>query len=258
MLALNNLHVYHGHLHVLKGIHLQIGKGEIMAIVGANGAGKSTLLGTIAGIYLPKEGEIIFENEALPYGKVEQIVKKGICLVPERRQIFDDLSVKDNLLLGAYHRYRHDFQQVMRDYENVLETFPKLKTMLDRPGGLLSGGEQQMLAIGRGLMAKPTLMMLDEPSLGLAPLVVKEIMKLLEQLRDQFGTTILLVEQNVRAALQIADYACVLDRGEIVIQGKADELLRDERVKNAYLGIQKRTSCDEITMSGKEEHNIVK
>ncbi|WP_017434741.1 ABC transporter ATP-binding protein [Saccharococcus caldoxylosilyticus] len=247
MLTLNHLHVYHGHLHVLKGIHLQIGKGEIVAIVGANGAGKSTLLGTIAGVYSPKAGEIIFENEPLPYGKVEQIVKKGICLVPERRQIFGDLSVKDNLLLGAYHRYRNDFQQVMRDYEHVLEVFPKLKTMLDRPGGLLSGGEQQMLAIGRGLMAKPKLLMLDEPSLGLAPLIVKEIMKLLRQLRDQFSTTILLVEQNVRAALQIADYACVLDRGEIMMQGKAVELLDDERVKKAYLGMQ-----------NKKEYNIAK
>ncbi|BDG37364.1 ABC transporter ATP-binding protein [Saccharococcus caldoxylosilyticus] len=247
MLTLNHLHVYHGHLHVLKGICLQIGKGEIVAIVGANGAGKSTLLGTIAGVYSPKAGEIIFENEPLPYGKVEQIVKKGICLVPERRQIFGDLSVKDNLLLGAYHRYRNDFQQVMRDYEHVLEVFPKLKTMLDRPGGLLSGGEQQMLAIGRGLMAKPKLLMLDEPSLGLAPLIVKEIMKLLRQLRDQFSTTILLVEQNVRAALQIADYACVLDRGEIMMQGKAVELLDDERVKKAYLGMQ-----------NKKEYNIAK
>ncbi|NUK29655.1 ABC transporter ATP-binding protein [Parageobacillus sp. VR-IP] len=247
MLTLNHLHVYHGHLHVLKGICLQIGKGEIVAIVGANGAGKSTLLGTIAGVYSPKAGEIIFENEPLPYGKVEQMVKKGICLVPERRQIFGDLSVKDNLLLGAYHRYRNDFQQVMRDYEHVLEVFPKLKTMLDRPGGLLSGGEQQMLAIGRGLMAKPKLLMLDEPSLGLAPLIVKEIMKLLRQLRDQFSTTILLVEQNVRAALQIADYACVLDRGEIMMQGKAVELLDDERVKKAYLGMQ-----------NKKEYNIAK
>ncbi|EZP75529.1 ABC transporter-like protein [Parageobacillus genomosp. 1] len=247
MLTLNHLHVYHGHLHVLKGIHLQIAKGEIVAIVGANGAGKSTLLGTIAGVYSPKAGEIIFENEPLPYGKVEQIVKRGICLVPERRQIFDDLSVKDNLLLGAYHRYRSDFQQVMRDYEHVLEVFPKLKTMLDRPGGLLSGGEQQMLAIGRGLMAKPKLLMLDEPSLGLAPLIVKEMMKLLKQLRDQFSTTILLVEQNVRAALQIADYACVLDRGEIVMQGKAAELLDDERVKKAYLGMQ-----------NKQEYNVAK
>jgi branched-chain amino acid transport system ATP-binding protein len=247
VLTLNHLHVYHGHLHVLKEIHLQVGKGEIVAIVGANGAGKSTLLGTIAGVYSPKAGEIIFENEPLPYGKVEQIVKKGICLVPERRQIFDDLSVKDNLLLGAYHRYRGDFQQVMRDYEHVLEVFPKLKTMLDRPGGLLSGGEQQMLAIGRGLMAKPKLLMLDEPSLGLAPLIVKEMMKLLKQLRDQFSTTILLVEQNVRAALQIADYACVLDRGEIVMRGKAAELLDDERVKKAYLGMQH-----------KQEYNVAK
>jgi branched-chain amino acid transport system ATP-binding protein len=239
MLTIHNLHTYHGYLHVLKGINLQIRKGEIFAIVGSNGAGKSTLLGTIAGVYTPKEGEIIFENEPIPYGKVEQIVKKGICLVPERRQIFDELSVKDNLMLGAYHRYRKDAKSIEKDFEEVLELFPNLKTMLNRPGGLLSGGEQQMLAIGRGLMAKPKFMMLDEPSLGLAPLIVKNMMKLLQQMRNQFGTTILLIEQNVRAALQIADQACVMDRGEMVMYGKAQDLLNDERVKNTYLGIGK-------------------
>ncbi|KJE26391.1 ABC transporter family protein [Geobacillus kaustophilus] len=236
MLTLRNVHVYHGHLHVLKGVSLQVGEGKIVAVVGANGAGKSTLLGTIAGVYAPKEGEILFEHELLPYGKVEQMVEKGICLVPERRQIFDSLSVKDNLLLGAYRRHRRNGQEVKRDYERVLELFPKLQTMLDRPGGLLSGGEQQMLAIARGLMARPKLLLLDEPSLGLAPLVVKEIMELLTQLCDQFHTAIILVEQNVRAALQTADEAYVLERGSIVVHGKAAELLADERVAEAYLG----------------------
>ncbi|ADU95488.1 ABC transporter ATP-binding protein [Geobacillus sp. Y412MC52] len=236
MLVLRNVHVYHGHLHVLKGIDLHVGQGEIVAIVGANGAGKSTLLGTIAGVYAPTEGEILFEHKPLPYGKVEQIVEKGICLVPERRQIFDSLSVRDNLLLGAYRRHRRDGQEVKRDYERVLELFPKLQTMLDRPGGLLSGGEQQMLAIARGLMARPKLLLLDEPSLGLAPLVVKEVMGMLTQLCDQFQTAMILVEQNVRAALQTADEAYVLERGSIVVHGKAAELLADERVAEAYLG----------------------
>ncbi|ABO68325.1 MULTISPECIES: ABC transporter ATP-binding protein [Geobacillus] len=236
MLIVGNVHVHHGHLHVLKEVDLQVREGEIVAVVGANGAGKSTLLGTIAGIYAPKEGEILFENEPLPYGKVEQVVERGICLVPERRQIFDGLSVKDNILLGAYRRYRRDLHEVKRDYEQVLELFPKLKTMLDRPGGLLSGGEQQMLAIARGLMAKPKLLLLDEPSLGLAPLIVKEMMELLKRLRDQLHTAIVLVEQNVRAALQTADYAYVLERGRIVANGKAADLLVDERVAEAYLG----------------------
>ncbi|NNU84294.1 ABC transporter ATP-binding protein [Geobacillus sp. BMUD] len=236
MLTLRNVHVYHGHLHVLKGIDLHVGQGEIVAIVGANGAGKSTLLGTIAGVYAPTEGEILFEQKPLPYGKAEKIVDQGICLVPERRQIFDSLSVRDNLLLGAYRRHRRDGQEVKRDYERVLELFPKLQTMLDRPGGLLSGGEQQMLAIARGLMARPKLLLLDEPSLGLAPLVVKEVMGMLTQLCDQFQTSMILVEQNVRAALQTADEAYVLERGNIVMHGKAAELLADERVAEAYLG----------------------
>ncbi|AXI38239.1 branched-chain amino acid ABC transporter ATP-binding protein [Bacillaceae bacterium ZC4] len=240
MLVVDNLHTYHGYLHVLKGIHFEIKQGEIFAMVGSNGAGKSTLLGTIAGIYKPRSGTIVFENEEISYGKVEKIVEKGICLVPERRQIFDDLSVKDNLLLGSYHRYKNDKKSVMEDFEQVLDFFPKLKTMLDRPGGLLSGGEQQMVAIGRGLMAKPKLMMLDEPSLGLAPLIVKDIMNILKQMKKTFETTILLIEQNVKAALQIADHACVLDRGEIVIQGKASDLLEDEKIKDTYLGISKK------------------
>ncbi|MCG6796428.1 MULTISPECIES: ABC transporter ATP-binding protein [Geobacillus] len=236
MLVLRNVHVYHGHLHVLKGVSLQVDEGKIVTVVGANGAGKSTLLGTIAGVYAPTEGEILFEHKPLPYGKVEQIVEKGICLVPERRQIFDSLSVRDNLLLGAYRRHRRDGQEVKRDYERVLELFPKLQTMLDRPGGLLSGGEQQMLAIARGLMARPKLLLLDEPSLGLAPLVVKEVMGMLTQLCDQFQTAMILVEQNVRAALQTADEAYVLERGSIVVHGKAAELLAAERVAEAYLG----------------------
>jgi len=239
MLKVDNLHTYHGYLHVLKGISFQLKKGELLAIVGSNGAGKSTLLGTIAGIYGAKEGSIEFEGEEIVNAGVQKIVKRGICLVPERRQIFDSITVKDNLLLGAYHRYDKEKRQIQQDYEQILELFPRLKQMLDRPGGLLSGGEQQMLAIGRGLMAKPKLMMLDEPSLGLAPLIVKDIMQILRMMCDEMGATIILVEQNVKAALKVADRACVLSHGEIQISGTAEELLNDTSVQEAYFGKKK-------------------
>lgn len=236
MLEVQQLHTYHGYIHALKGISFRLAQGEILAIVGSNGAGKSTLLGTIAGIYVPKEGSILFQGREISGKPVEQTVSQGICLVPERRQIFDSLTVKDNLLLGSYHRYKKERKQVGQDFEKVLELFPKLKTMLNRPGGLLSGGEQQMLAIGRGLMAGPKLMMLDEPSLGLAPLIVKNIMGIFIELKKEFGTTIILVEQNVKAALGIADHACVIERGEIVIQGTADEVRNNPSVRKAYFG----------------------
>ena len=239
MLKVDSLHTYHGYLHVLKGISFQLKKGELLAIVGSNGAGKSTLLGTIAGIYGAKEGSIEFEGEEIVNEGVQKIVKRGICLVPERRQIFDSITVKDNLLLGAYHRYDKEKRQIQQDYEQILELFPRLKQMLDRPGGLLSGGEQQMLAIGRGLMAKPKLMMLDEPSLGLAPLIVKDIMQILRMMCDEMGATIILVEQNVKAALKVADRACVLSHGEIQISGTAEELLNDTSVQEAYFGKKK-------------------
>jgi branched-chain amino acid transport system ATP-binding protein len=240
MLAVKNIHTYHGYLHVLKGVSFELNKGEIFAIVGSNGAGKSTLLGTIAGVYRQKEGEIVYENINIGKMKVEEVVKKGVCLVPERRQIFDSLSVRDNLMLGAYHRSKESKQSIQKDIDRCYELFPKLKTMEDRPGGLLSGGEQQMLAIARGLMSNPKLMMLDEPSLGLAPLIVKDIMEILDQLRKEFQTTIILVEQNVKAALKVADRACVIERGEIVIEGDAKQLLQDPRVRDAYLGGKKK------------------
>lgn len=240
MLKVENLHTYHGYIHVLKGIDFSLKKGEMLAIVGSNGAGKSTLLGTLAGVYKAREGKITLEDEEINRLPVEPIVKRGICLVPERRQIFDSLTVKDNLLLGSFHRYRKNKKLLKSDLEEVLEFFPKLQTMLDRPGGLLSGGEQQMLAIGRGLMAKPKLMMLDEPSLGLAPLIVKDIMNILKKLQTEFGTTIILVEQNVKAALQTADRACVLDRGEIILSGEAVKLLNDPAIQETYLGGGKR------------------
>ncbi len=239
MLEVSNLHTYHGYLHAVKGVSFCLRQGEILSIVGSNGAGKSTLLGTIAGVYAPREGTIAFQGENIAGQPVERVVSRGICLVPERRQIFDSLSVKDNLLLGAYHRFQKEKRQVQQDYEKILDVFPKLKAMLDRPGGLLSGGEQQMVAIGRGLMANPSLMMLDEPSLGLAPLIVKNIMDVFVQLKQAFGTTIILVEQNVNAALKISDYACVLERGKIVISGTARDVMENPDVRNAYLGKSK-------------------
>ncbi|WP_018133129.1 ABC transporter ATP-binding protein [Effusibacillus pohliae] len=240
MLRVEGIHTYHGYLHVLKGVDFHVRQGEIFAIVGSNGAGKSTLMGSLAGVYPPRTGSILFEGERISGDSVESIVRKGICLVPERRQIFDSLSVRENLLLGAYHRYRNEKRQVLADLERVLAIFPKLQELLDRPGGLLSGGEQQMLAIGRGMMANPKLILLDEPSLGLAPLIVKSIMGVLKQLRDELGVTVILVEQNVKAVLRIADRACVLERGEIVLAGTAAELMNNPDVQAAYLGKGKK------------------
>lgn len=236
MLKVENLFVNHGHLSVLENINFELKEGELLSIVGSNGAGKSTLLGTLAGVYAPKSGLIEYKNTDITKHNVQKVVSEGICLVPERRQIFDSLSVKDNLMLGAYHRFRKERAQVHKDYEEVVELFPRLKKMLHRPGGLLSGGEQQMVAIGRGLMANPKVLMLDEPSLGLAPLIVKDIMDILRQLCDDKGATIILVEQNVKAALKTADRACVLAHGEIVISGTAHELLNDPKVQEAYFG----------------------
>ncbi|MFJ5713229.1 ABC transporter ATP-binding protein [Neobacillus sp. NPDC093127] len=248
MLKVENLHTYHGFLHVLQGIDFELTEGELLAIVGSNGAGKSTLLGTLAGVYAPKDGSITYKDEEITKYSVQKVVSKGICLVPERRQIFSSLSVKDNLLLGAYHRYHKDKKSIHKDYDDVVEMFPRLKQMLDRPGGLLSGGEQQMLAIGRGLMAKPKVLMLDEPSLGLAPLIVKDIMNILKRLCREMGTTIILVEQNVKAALKVADRGCVLAHGKIAISGTSQELLKNPKVQEAYFGKSSNKSDVPITM----------
>lgn len=239
MLKVSNLHSYHGNMHAVKGINFSLDKAELLAIVGTNGAGKSTLLGTIAGIYSPREGSVMFQGEDISKKRVEEIVSKGICLVPERRQIFDSLSVKDNLMLGAFHRIKKEKKRALQDYDKILGLFPELTRMLNRPGGLLSGGEQQMLAIGRGLMANPKLMMLDEPSLGLAPLIVKNIMGIFKTLKNEFDTTIILVEQNVKSALEVADHACVIERGEFVIHGTAQEVMNNPEVRNIYLGKHK-------------------
>jgi branched-chain amino acid transport system ATP-binding protein len=225
-----------GGAEVLHGIDLEVAAGEIVALIGPNGAGKSSLLGTIAGIFPSAAGRIRLSGRDITGQPAEQIIRLGICLVPERRQIWSGLSVRQNLLLGGYHRYWRDQRGVAADIAHPLKVFPKLGEMIHRLGGHLSGGEQQMLAIGRGLMARPRLLLLDEPSLGLAPRVTREIMSTLQDLRRAEGLTVVLVEQNVKAAMMIADRVCVMERGQIVLRGRPQELLEHPGVRSAYLG----------------------
>jgi len=235
LLTVKELRVAHGAIEVLRGLEFAVQEGEIVAIIGANGAGKSTLLGTMAGIYRPAAGQILFRGRDVAGQATESLVKQGISLVPERRQVFATLSVYDNLLLGAYHRYRAEKHLLAAEIEHIFEMFPILKGREKQAGGTLSGGMQQMLVIGRALMAKPKLLLLDEPSLGLAPLIVQEITQLVRTLRAQ-GMTVIVVEQNVRAALEMADRGYVLERGQLIMEGAAKELLVDCRVQDAYLG----------------------
>jgi branched-chain amino acid transport system ATP-binding protein len=247
MLDVNGLKVFHGHAQALRGVTFQAREGEIVAVLGANGAGKSTLLGTLSGIYNAKAGEISFNGKPLTRQSPGYIVKQGLILVPEHRQIFNTLTVQDNLFLGAFHRYQKDKNTLRKDMERVLRIFPALQGKEQQTAGVLSGGLQQMLAIGRGLMANPKLLMLDEPSIGLAPMVVAEIMAVLGKLRED-GTTIILVEQNAAAAFRVADRAIVIERGQVVISGKPSELMNDERVQHAYLG-RTRDHVDKIAMA---------
>lgn len=235
MLKVSKLVTYHGKIQVLRRISFEVAQGELIAIIGPNGAGKSTLLGTLSGIYQPNSGAVIIDGVKTEKYTPELMVKKGINLVPERRQVFSSLSVIDNLLLGAYHRYYKDKSNIYRDVEEILQMFPALKGKEKHMAGTLSGGLQQMVAIARGLMAKPKVLMLDEPSVGLAPMMVKEIMQILNTLKKQ-KTTIVLVEQNAKAALKVADRAYVMDRGDMVIEGTAEELMKDPRIEDAYLG----------------------
>ena len=236
MLTLDNVNAFYGRIQALRDVSLAVQPGEIVTVLGANGAGKSTLLNTIVGMVPARSGRIIFAGQSLVGLSVEKIVRLGISQVPERRQIFTSLSVMDNLILGAYHRYRREGPRIVaRDLEFVFEIFPRLKERRSQMAGTLSGGEQQMLALGRGWMARPQLLLLDEPSLGLAPLMAREIFRVSGMLRER-GTTLLIVEQNARAALELADRAYVLESGEIVLSGPAAELAADERVQRAYLG----------------------
>lgn len=233
MLELRDLHVYYGHLHALKGVSLEVYPGEIVTIVGSNGAGKTTILMTISGLLRPRQGSIRYRGQDLTRMAPHEIVQVGISHCPEGRQIFAPLTVRENLLLGAYHR--RDRAAVARDWAWVEALFPILAERRNQRAGTLSGGEQQMLAIARALMSRPQVLLLDEPSLGLAPLLVSRIFEVIRELRER-GVTILLVEQNAYQALQIADRAYVLETGEIRLHGAARELADNPAVKKAYLG----------------------
>ena len=225
----------YGRIKVLKDINMSVESGEIVCLVGANGAGKSTLLKVISGIVPAVSGKFLFEDQDITNKKPDFIVKAGLSHVPEGRQIFADLTVRQNLLLGSY-VHKLPKQEMTRLFESVFELFPILKSRLMQKAGTMSGGEQQMLAIGRGLMSQPKLLLLDEPSLGLAPLVVETILKIIQNLRST-GISILLVEQNVNAALQISDRAYVMETGSIVAEGKARELMENDEIKKSYLGM---------------------
>jgi branched-chain amino acid transport system ATP-binding protein len=233
LLRIENLHTYYGHVHALKGINLEVEEGEIVALLGANGAGKSTTLRTISGLVRPREGRIEFNGHLLNHVPAHKIVQMGVSHVPEGRRIFTTLTVMENLMMGAY--TLNDDQIIQENLQRVFDLFPRLAERKNQLGGTLSGGEQQMLTIGRALMARPSLLLLDEPSLGLAPMLVKAIFETIREINAR-GTTILLVEQNARAALKIAHRAYVLETGRVVLSGPAQELMRDERVRKAYLG----------------------
>jgi branched-chain amino acid transport system ATP-binding protein len=236
MLEILNISTYYGYVQALKEVSLEVRDGEIVSIIGANGAGKSTLLNSISAITPPRSGQILLDGKDIAHMPVESIVGMGICQVPERRQVFSAMSIYDNLLLGAYLRLSSGHREgVQEDMENIFNLFPILKERHNQMAGTLSGGEQQMLAIGRGMMARPKILLLDEPSLGLAPLLVKEIFRVLHKLREQ-GTTIVLVEQDARAALGLSDRAYVMETGRIELSGTSQELMANQDVKNAYLG----------------------
>ncbi len=236
MLELRNISTFYGRIRALEEVSLEVNAGEIVSLIGANGAGKTTLLNSISGITPPKQGWILLDGQDIARLAPEAIVREGISQVPERRQVFGDLTVHDNLTLGAYLRLRRrEGQAVGQDMDYVFDLFPLLKERYKQLAGTLSGGEQQMLAIGRGLMARPKVLLLDEPSLGLAPILVQHIFQAIQQLREA-NTTILLVEQNARAALNISDRAYVLKTGRVVLAGTAQELIANEEVQRAYLG----------------------
>lgn len=232
LLKLENVHTYYGHIHALKGISLEVNKGEVVTLIGANGAGKSTTLRTVSGLARPRVGKIIFEGTPLNNLPPHKITRMGIGHVPEGRRIFPELTVRENLEMGGFAVPRHEMQARM-DY--VFQLFPRIKERLNQLGGTLSGGEQQMLAIARGLLLNPRILLLDEPSMGLAPVLVDQIFDIIQQLHAQ-GTTILLVEQNARMALQVADRGYILQSGRIVMADDAKTLQNSEMVRKAYLG----------------------
>jgi branched-chain amino acid transport system ATP-binding protein len=234
LLKVTGLEVFHGWVRALRGVSFQVSRGETVAVLGANGAGKSTLLGALAGLYRPHKGEVLLKGRSVTGKPPEHLVRQGVSLVPEHREIFGTLSVRDNLLVGAYHRYRTCRQEIRADLESVMHLFPALRGREKEPAGRLSGGVQQMLAIGRGLMARPELLLLDEPSVGLAPLVVREVMSALAELKNK-GMTIILVEQNTVAALKVAERVLVLERGQVTMNGVSGDM-DNAGMRRAYLG----------------------
>ncbi|HMN61536.1 MAG TPA: ABC transporter ATP-binding protein [Anaerolinea sp.] len=233
MLEVSDLNVYYGAIHALKGLNFHLDKGEIVTLIGANGAGKSTTLNTISGLLRARQGHVLFEGQDISMIDPEDIVRKGIIQVPEGRKIFATLSVLENLEMGAY--LHNDKARIQDDLESVLQRFPRLRERRKQFGGTLSGGEQQMLAIARGLMSRPNLLLLDEPSMGLSPILVEQIFEIIRDINSQ-GTSILLVEQNAQMALSIADRGYVLETGQVVLEGAAQELLHNPMVMEAYLG----------------------
>lgn len=233
MLKVNNLNVYYGAIHAVKDISFNVKEGEIVTLIGANGAGKTTILQTISGLIKAKSGEILFEDKQINSVEAHKILHSGLAHVPERRRVFAQMTVQENLEMGAY--CRTDRKELEEDYEMIFSKFPRLKERRKQLAGTLSGGEQQMLAIARALMSKPKLLFMDEPSMGLSPIFVKGIFNTAQEI-NKAGTTILLVEQNAHMALSIADRAYVLESGKIVMEGNAKDLLGNEEVKKAYLG----------------------
>jgi len=233
MLVIDQIHTYYDRIHALKGVSLTVDKGEIVTLIGSNGAGKTTTLRTISGLLHPRTGSIYFEGQPIDHLPAHEITRLGISHAPEGRKIFARLTVRENLELGAF--TRTDKAAIREDMERVMELFPRLRERLNQRGGTLSGGEQQMLAIGRALMSRPRLLLLDEPSMGLAPLLVDQIFRIIRNINEQ-GTTILLVEQNAHVALSIAHRAYVMETGVIVLEGRAAEVLASPQVREAYLG----------------------
>ena len=232
LLAVNDLNVYYGSIHAVKGVSFDVEEGEIVTLIGANGAGKSTTLNTVAGLLKPRTGSVEFSGESLVGIPAHKMVSKGIALCPEGRRVFQDLTVRENLDMGAFTRTDDEAKETRK---MVYERFPRLHERRNQKAGTLSGGEQQMLAMGRALMSRPKVMMLDEPSMGLAPILVQEIFDIIRQVNEQ-GTTVLLVEQNARMALSIANRGYVLETGRVVKTGTGHELLHDDAVRRAYLG----------------------
>ncbi|WP_170363484.1 ABC transporter ATP-binding protein [Ruegeria arenilitoris] len=236
ILSIRNIESFYGPIMAIRGVSLDVRPGQIVSILGANGAGKTTLMKTVSGVMDPEKGTITFDGEKIQGLEPHKIVQKGIVHVPEGREVFPLLTVNENLSLGAY--TLHDKAQIERDRELVFSYFPVLKERRNQEAGTLSGGQQQMLAIGRGLMANPRIMLLDEPSLGLSPLLVQEIFGILRRLNDEQNMTMMLVEQNANAALELADHGYVMEVGRIVMDGPADVLMRSEDIQNFYLGVQ--------------------